>query len=274
MRNKLKNNKKSYGAKRPRIIVSREKSLKETIQLFFRSLYVKFAIAGTVVSFCLALVDLYEKYFSTEKLLEKRFSIYQGRFYPKYSKDIGLNWHIGSSTYYYPSGFFELDKYIPTEPDLKSLKYAKESPFKGIYFTAKMEGGKINVNTNLLDASGKVIAILKNNEWILNYPVNVFDRNFNDTSLEVVDHFDRVIFQIDISGNNLFFRGFFNRPDSLVAGILTHNSKSISDKKSLGFICLFHKRTYKYMIEKEESPMIIPRMFNYPSSLHKGQRVN
>lgn len=205
---------------------------------------------------------------------EKQYERDYGTITPKKVNDNSLTWRIGTGSIYFPDGVFDLQNVIPNLPDIKTLKKAEESPFKGVEFKAWLKEGKLKVNTRLLDPEGHVIASLIENEWKVNRPTYAYDRNFNDTSLEVKDHFDNVVFQIDISRNNIFLRGIFNRPDSLVASVFTYAPTSIRDTSALGAVVLFNKKNYKELYLNPNSPIRIKPIFKYPSSLHKGERID
>lgn len=217
---------------------------------------------------------IYNKISEPLKEKEIRYEKDYGTITPKIVNANSLIWRIGTGSIYFPDGVFDLQTVIPNLPDIKTLKKADESPFKGVEFKAWLKDGKLKVNTRLLDPEGHVIASLIENEWKVNRPTYAYDRNFNDTSLEVKDHFDNVVFQIDISKNNIFLRGVFNRPDSLVASVFTYAPTSIRDTSALGAVVLFNKKDYKRFYSNPNSPIRIKPIFKYPSNLHKGERID
>lgn len=224
---------------------------------------------GGVIALTDWVIDFYKR---PQKEWEAKYEKNSGILTPKSTTEKSLVWPLGTGYVYFPNGIFDLQGVIPELPDIKTLKKATVSPFSGINFKAWLDKGKIKVTTKILDMNGNIIADMVENEWNVNKPAYAYDRNFNDTSLEVKDHSGNVVFQIDVSDNRVYLRGVFHRPDSLCVAVLTNNPTSNKDTSALGFIATFNKKDYKEIYSEESSPMKINPIFKYPSDLHKGQR--
>lgn len=240
---------------------------------FFTSVWgvvVIISTIGGVIGLIVWLVDMSKR---PGKEFEARYDRNSGVLEPKRTNEKTLVWPLGMGSVYFPDGIFDLQSVIPTLPDMKTLEVPKESPFKGVLFKAWLDNGKIKVTTQIRDPQGHSIADMVENEWSVNSPAYAYKRNFNDTSLEVIDHFNKVVFQIDISGNRVFLRGVFNRPDSLFVIANTHKARYNADTSALGYFIAFHKKDYNEIMSKDSSMLDIKPIFIYPSNEHKGQRL-
>lgn len=104
----------------------------------------------------------------------------------------------------------------------------------------------------------KVIAILENNEWKIN-PNNYFERNYNNSSLEIIDEYNIPILQVEyINEQVILLKGVFFQDEDL---IIVNDSSSILNNGNITFD----------MILKQGKT--INKMFKYPSSTHFGEKI-
>jgi hypothetical protein len=57
------------------------------------------------------------------------------------------------------------------------------------------EHGQLRVEATIRDKSGAIVATMHGNEWTVN-PHRIFDRNFSDTAVEVLDERGDVVFHV------------------------------------------------------------------------------
>lgn len=84
--------------------------------------------------------------------------------------------------------------------------------------TVWLENGELKVNLTLRDQNGDVIAKLVANEWQVN-PNLIFDRNFDDRALEVINAKGDVVLQLVFDGTAVQFCGKFYLSDGSQVGI-------------------------------------------------------
>ena len=70
--------------------------------------------------------------------------------------------------------------------------------------TIWIENGELKLSTIIRSSSGEVIAKIEANEWQVN-PNQIFDRNFDDHALEVINQNDEVVLQADFDGKTVHF---------------------------------------------------------------------
>ncbi len=73
----------------------------------------------------------------------------------------------------------------------------------------RMVDGKAQVSVAIRDNTGAVLAMIRNNEWSLALPPTVFDRNFTEDTLEVIDSKGSVVFQVTVDGARVKLAGTF-----------------------------------------------------------------
>lgn len=121
------------------------------------------------------------------------------------------------------------------------------------------DDGKLLVDCNFRDLSGKIVAEMINNEWEIN-PNNYFQRNYDAYGVEVIDQEGISILQIDFVNNNTIKLG----------GV-------IRDSQSVYFISDTNMNAWDIrLINKTEIINIsksIPKMFVYPAVNNLGKRA-
>jgi hypothetical protein len=121
-----------------------------------------------------------------------------------------------------------------------------------------MIAGKINVSTEILDKSGMRVAKLDHNEWQIAVPPAIWDRNFTETALEVMDAGGRVVLQIRILADRIQILGEWWDRDG--RGIrIAGNGNEVA---------------VAILSRENDSPNLkIEPMFRYPSDKHLGELV-
>ncbi|MFH1101385.1 MAG: hypothetical protein V1726_05050 [Methanobacteriota archaeon] len=127
----------------------------------------------------------------------------------------------------------------------------------GINVTIWIENGKLKISTILRNENGEIVAELKANEWQVN-PNLIFDRNFDDTAIEVINTKGDVVLQADLVERCVKFVGYFYREDGWQIAVGPSETGG-------GYIEL--------RPPGEEIQMNFDKIFQYPSELHPGERV-
>lgn len=124
-------------------------------------------------------------------------------------------------------------------------------------FDLWIEDGKMFLTMKVKDTSGKLIALINKNEWLVN-PNNFFDRNFDDRGIEILGESGTVIMHADYDGEKINLEGLF----------INENNWSIELNKNedgLG--------TIGYWPPSKKISLNIEPIFKYPSGLHQGERI-
>lgn len=138
-------------------------------------------------------------------------------------------------------------------------------PFEGVNFIARMNKKKIEVTTTIRDSTGSIILEMIDNEWQVNRPQFAFDRNYNDSTLEVIDNMGNIVFQIQISGNKMILNARFVKPDGQL--IMSFPVLEPSDRMpGISGIVNYESGNYKLASQIKFRPY-----FKYPSALHPNE---
>lgn len=97
-----------------------------------------------------------------------------------------------------------------------SVRFKIDTP-QGVLFkdgnqpliSMNLENGKLSISAIIRDLNGQIIAELVNNEWQINEH-NMFDRNYNDSAIEVKDKTGKVVLQAAHFGDTIFFAGILH----------------------------------------------------------------
>jgi len=109
------------------------------------------------------------------------------------------------------------------------------------------------VSTRLRDATGKMVAEIERNEWRVR-PSLVWDRNYNQNSLEVIDGAGEVVLQVVVLTDEIRIQGIWHDKSGRVFEIV----KS-PDPNAPGGLFVF------------DNPIKITPIFVYPSDRHLGE---
>jgi hypothetical protein len=197
-----------------------------------------------------------------DKDIEESKTTNSGKIDPSTVKDSVIVWYLGSAPFYFPSGRIDLRDV--------AIKHSAVilAPFEGVDFKARIVDHKLKVSTTIRDSSGNIITQMVDNEWIVNRPQFAFDRNFNDTSLEVKDNLGNIVFQIDVSGNKMVMNCMFVKPDGSLA-IVFLIKKATPEMPGFNGIANFESGNYRTTSQYcHYKPM-----FRYPSSIHPKERL-
>jgi hypothetical protein len=98
-------------------------------------------------------------------------------------------------------------------------------------------------------------------------PQFAFDRNFNDTAIEVIDNMNNIVFQIELSANKMTMNARFVKPDGQL--IMAFPLKSPSyDMPGISGIVNYESGNYKLASQTKFRPL-----FKYPSALHPKEKI-
>lgn len=115
-----------------------------------------------------------------------------------------------------------------------------------------LENGKLKFSAMIRNEAGKITAKIDANQWTIN-PNLLFDRNFDDRAVEVVDAKGNVVLQAMMVKDGVSFAGVFYREDGWRIAI----GESAFELKPPGV-----------KLETRFDPI-----FNYPSINHPGERM-
>jgi hypothetical protein len=118
-----------------------------------------------------------------------------------------------------------------------------------------VEDGQLKLSTVIRDSSGKIIAKLDANEWQVN-PNLIFDRNFDENAVEVIDEKGKVILQVQFDGEGVQFAGIFYREDGWKVALGPTEGGGVIEIRP----------------PNENLTISFDRLFKYPSDVHRGER--
>lgn len=81
-----------------------------------------------------------------------------------------------------------------------------------------LEDGVLQLHTIIRDRKGNIAAVWLGNEFKIN-PNSIFDYNYDDRALEVLDEYGDVILQVQMENDGVLFAGKFYRKDGWRLGI-------------------------------------------------------
>lgn len=120
----------------------------------------------------------------------------------------------------------------------------------------KIDDGNLLVSASFNDKSGRLIAQIADNQWVINRD-NYCDRNFSTNALEVVDKNKVPLLQVDIkNGNNIFIGGVFYFPN--VRLFMSTSDSTLTGDPSFNDEIALKK---------------IKRIFEYPSKKYLGVKL-
>jgi len=146
---------------------------------------------------------------------------------------------------YYGTNLFTTSASVLTDEVLSHFI----SPWPKMDSYIRKENGKLLVNIVVRDQKGAILAKLRNNEWIVSN--EIFDRNFDDTKLEVFDKYENVpILQIMLFEDIVILNGVFFAENGMK-----------------------HVATTEGLIINPKKPLVnlIMPWFEYPSAEHPGK---
>ena len=114
-----------------------------------------------------------------------------------------------------------------------------------------IENSELKLSTVLRDQDGKIVAKIEANEWQVN-PNLIFDRNFDDKALEVINEKGEVILQAVFDGKTVQFCGKFYRED--------------------GWQIALGNNYMEFRPPGEKVQLTFTPIFKYPSAEYPGQR--
>ena len=130
--------------------------------------------------------------------------------------------------------------------------------------TVETVNGKIAVSNKIFDASGKLVAEIRRNEWKVAPSPLTWDRNYNKNALEVRSPSGDVVLQVKLLPDVVQIQGEWY--GSRGNGIRIVESTNLSGMSVVSFVHLPETTS-------SPGPKIAP-IFVYPSDGHLGQLVN
>lgn len=121
----------------------------------------------------------------------------------------------------------------------------------------RIEKDRVYVSADIRDQTGRIVAIIKDNEWQVNQN-NIFDRNYTRNSLEVIDQKGRVVLQVVLVNDTIQVQARFYDAKGRVYTI-------IGDPQMRGGAISFGPPGSVY------AAIHIQPMFRYPSEEHFGE---
>jgi hypothetical protein len=115
-----------------------------------------------------------------------------------------------------------------------------------------LENGKLMISAMIRNEAGRVSAKIDANQWTIN-PNLLFDRNFDDRAVEVVDVKGNVVLQTMMVEEGVSFSGVFYRED--------------------GWRIAIGENAFELKPPGVELETHFDPIFNYPSINHLGERI-
>ena len=128
--------------------------------------------------------------------------------------------------------------------------------------TIWIEDGKLKLSTKIRDNTGNLITEIIGNEWKVRKE-NSWDRNYNDSALEVIDERGHVVLQVVIKEDYIQFAAKMYASNGEGFGM---GSAINPDHPELGSMGYLEKR-----LPGEPFELVIEQIFRYPSELHLGE---
>jgi len=132
--------------------------------------------------------------------------------------------------------------------------------FEDNEITIWIEKDALKVSAKIRNAKGELIAELIGNEWKAAIPPKIWDRNYNNNAIEVIDETGDVVFQVVLKEDVVQFAAKMYSSTGEGFGM-----GSAIDPK-LGPVGIFEKTK-----PGEAFNLKIEPMFKYPSELHMGE---
>jgi hypothetical protein len=133
--------------------------------------------------------------------------------------------------------------------------------FKKTKFRAWIEDKKLLIDADLKNDEGRLIARIERNEWTIKSN-EVFDKNFDDNAIEILDSYGDIVFQVDlVDRNHILLRGIFYGNDSTFV--------LLNELNGAPFISVFSIKDKEEILKK----LPFKSLFKFPSNLHMGERL-
>lgn len=126
-----------------------------------------------------------------------------------------------------------------------------------------VKNNKLIVTTIIRGLSGKLIAVIIDNEWQWVSESNSYDYNYDDNAFEVVTLDRNVCFQIELKNGVVHISGFFFNEEGSGYCIAVKGNTTTS------FITPINKDYFAHL-----PPSNIPLLFKYPRERYLGKRSN
>lgn len=124
--------------------------------------------------------------------------------------------------------------------------------------------GKVLVSCTIRDKTGNPVLILERNEWQTTRPPAIWDRNYTDDTLEVIDNTHNPILQLRVLGNRIQLQGRFYDSDGHVITIMKSKTRS-------GYAVIKVDDSKNATEDNMLPPENLEPLFKYPSDRHLGE---
>jgi hypothetical protein len=132
----------------------------------------------------------------------------------------------------------------------------------GAYFGVVLEGGLLKVSTIIYDRTLKRIAELSKNEWQVAPPPGIWDRNYSDDAVEIIDDRGDVVLQVRLVNGCAQLQAIYYAAPDIGYAFLRDPKSPIGESHVLVFGPGFP------LWEKIEP------IFRYPGNRHLGELLN
>ncbi|WP_315783057.1 hypothetical protein [Bradyrhizobium sp. SZCCHNPS1003] len=133
-------------------------------------------------------------------------------------------------------------------------------------FRIETIGGELKVSTQIADENGRLIAAIERNEWKVASAPQSWDRNYNESALEVKDDRGHVVLQIRLLPDRLQLQGVWpTGSQGRAAGLARVVLRKDPDGSGAQFT---------FLPSNPKADMVWPKIepiFKYPSELHLGE---
>lgn len=129
----------------------------------------------------------------------------------------------------------------------------------------EIEDNQTKLSTKIRDKNNNIIAEIIKNEWKIK-PNNIWDRNYTNDAIEVIDSSGDVVLQVQLLDDRIRFQGKLYKSDGNRVGFWSKGLHS-------GGTIIRTDNRHPEMAHKINDFKIKP-LFKYPSELHLGEFVN
>jgi hypothetical protein len=120
------------------------------------------------------------------------------------------------------------------------------------------DNGHLKVSLLIRDQTGTVVARIIENEWQVSHPPGIFDRNYTNDTLEIINNSGEVFLQIRLLADRVQLNGVFYNSEGY--GIEVYPHPETKGKWRMHILAPETKRRYE-----------LKPLFKYPSELHFGE---
>ncbi|WP_318310421.1 hypothetical protein [Flagellimonas crocea] len=143
--------------------------------------------------------------------------------------------------------------------------------FTDLNFQCKLYKGRILVDIDILDNSGKIIAMMRSNLWKVGG--RQFDYNYDKNGLEILNEEGLICFQIYKYKDGISIGGIFYTPDGRYFTIMKPQFGPKHMRNSAGVFYIDTENSVNYNQFKIDYKKMVKPIFVFPTGYKKGKRV-